>query len=107
MILRIQYSRRGVFICGLIRSDFTQVRQCLPCWSYFEKQDEAYKKNVINLPKEKCVSIEMLSTFGWGKWAKYHMGIDEFGASGPAKDVFKKFDFTSDRLVKLCEDILG
>ncbi|MBO5578447.1 MAG: transketolase [Bacilli bacterium] len=79
----------------------------MPSWEIFAKQDLEYRKSVLLLPSERRVSVEMLSTFGWGKWAKYHMGIDEFGASGPAKDVFKKFDFTSDRLVKLCEDILG
>ncbi len=78
----------------------------MPSWEIFAKQDLEYRKSVLLLPSERRVSVEMLSTFGWGKWAKYHMGIDEFGASGPAKDVFKKFDFTSDRLVKLCEDIL-
>ena len=79
----------------------------MPSWEIFAQQDLEYRKSVLLLPSERRVSVEMLSTFGWGKWAKYHMGIDEFGASGPAKDVFKKFDFTSDRLVKLCEDILG
>jgi len=79
----------------------------MPSWEIFAQQDLEYRKSVLLLPSERRVSVEMLSTFGWGKWAKYHMGIDEFGASGPAKDVFKKFDFTSDHLVKLCEDILG
>ena len=79
----------------------------MPSWEIFAQQDLEYRKSVLLLPSERRVSVEMLSTFGWGKWAKYHMGLDEFGASGPAKDVFKKFDFTSDRLVKLCEDILG
>ncbi len=78
----------------------------MPSWEIFQEQDKEYRRSVLLLPSERRVSVEMLSTFGWGKWAKYHMGIDEFGASGPAKDVFKKFDFTSDRLVRLCEDIL-
>ena len=78
----------------------------MPSWEIFQEQDKEYRRSVLLLPSERRVSVEMLSTFGWGKWAKYHMGIDEFGASGPAKDVFKKFDFTSNRLVRLCEDIL-
>ncbi len=78
----------------------------MPSWEVFQEQDKEYRRSVLLLPSERRVSVEMLSTFGWGKWAKYHMGIDEFGASGPAKDVFKKFDFTSDHLVRLCEDIL-
>ena len=66
----------------------------MPCWSYFDKQDAEYKNSVINLPREKCVSIEMLSTFGWAKYAGLNIGLDTFGASAPAKDVIKKFNFT-------------
>ena len=66
----------------------------MPCWSYFDKQDAEYKASVINLPRDKVVSIEMLSTFGWAKYAGLNIGIDTFGASAPAKDVIKKFNFT-------------
>ena len=78
----------------------------MPSWELFEAQDEKYQEEVLLLPREKRVSVEMLSTFGWDKWAKFHMGINEFGASAPAKDVFKKFNFTSDRLVEICESAL-
>ena len=78
----------------------------MPSWEIFAEQDKEYRREVLLLPSERRVSVEMLSTFGWSKWAKYHMGIDEFGASAPAKDVIKKFDFTSDRLVELCESII-
>ena len=77
----------------------------MPCWSYFEKQDEAYKNSVINLPKEKCVSIEMLSTFGWAKYADTNIGLDQFGASAPAKDVFKKFNFTPEYVAGVVEKL--
>ena len=77
----------------------------MPCWSYFEKQDEAYKNEVINLPREKCVSIEMLSTFGWAKYAATNIGLDQFGASAPAKDVFKKFNFTPEYVASVVEKL--
>ena len=78
----------------------------MPSWEIFNEQPKEYKREVMLLPSERRVSVEMLSTFGWGKWAKYHMGLDNFGASAPAKDVINKFDFTSDHLVALCENIL-
>ena len=78
----------------------------MPSWEIFAEQEKDYRREVLLLPSERRVSVEMLSTFGWGKWAKYHMGLDEFGASAPAKDVINKFNFTSDRLVELCESIL-
>ena len=77
----------------------------MPCWSYFDKQDEAYKKEVINLPREKVVSIEMLSTFGWAKYAATNIGLDQFGASAPAKDVIKKFNFTPEYVASVVENL--
>ena len=91
---------------GLLREKGIDVRVVsMPCWSYFEKQDEAYKKEVINLPREKCVSIEMLSTFGWAKYADTNIGLDQFGASAPAKDVFKKFNFTPEFVAGVVENL--
>ncbi len=78
----------------------------LPSWELFEKQGEEYKEKTFANPWERRVSVEMLSTFGWDRYAKHHMGLDHFGASAPAKDVIKKFDFTSDRLVRLVKEIL-
>ena len=78
----------------------------MPSWELFQEQDVAYRKEVLLLPSERRVSVEMLSTFGWNRWAKYNMGIDEFGASAPAKEAIKKFNFTSDRLVEICERIV-
>lgn len=78
----------------------------MPSWEIFSEQDKEYRRETLLLPSERRVSVEMLSTFGWGKWAKYHMGLDNFGASAPAKDAINKFDFTSDHLVELCEKIL-
>ena len=77
----------------------------MPCWSYFDRQDDAYKASVINLPREKCISIEMLSTFGWAKYAATNIGLDTFGASAPAKDVIKKFNFTPEFVVAQIEKI--
>ena len=77
----------------------------MPCWSYFDKQDEAYKKEVISLPREKVVSIEMLSTFGWAKYAGTNIGLDQFGASAPAKDVIKKFNFTPEYVASVVENL--
>lgn len=78
----------------------------MPSWELFLKQDEAYQNEVLDQPWERRVSVEMLSTFGWDKFAKHHMGLDDFGASAPAKDVIKKFDFTADRLTRLCLEIV-
>lgn len=78
----------------------------MPSMEIFNKQDQNYKDEVLANPYERRISVEMLSTFGWAKWAKYNMGIDTFGTSAPAKDAIKHFDFTSEKLVEICLQIL-
>lgn len=68
----------------------------LPCFELFDKQSEKYKESVLGKDYNKRVSIEMCSTFGWGKYAKFNYGIDEFGASGKAGDLFKHYKFTKE-----------
>ena len=78
----------------------------MPSWELFEEQDQEYKDSVISLPWDKRITVEMLSTFGWDRYAKHHMGIDTFGASAPAKDVIAKFEFTPAKLASLCKGIV-
>ena len=78
----------------------------MPSWELFQEQEQAYQDSVLDQPWDRRVSVEMLSTFGWDRFAKHHMGIDTFGTSAPAKEAIKKFDFTPERLVKIVENIV-
>ena len=78
----------------------------MPSWELFEEQSDEYKKEILDQPWEKRISVEMLSTFGWDRYAKHHIGLDAFGASAPAKDVIKKYDFTAEHLARLVEEII-
>lgn len=78
----------------------------MPSWELFEKQDEAYKNQILNLPREKRISVEMMSSFGWDKYAAHHLSVDEFGLSAPAKDVINYFGFNVEALVKKVEELL-
>ncbi len=83
----------------LLKSKNIDVRVVsLPCFELFDAQSEEYKKSVLGNNYEKRVSVEMSSTFGWGKYAKFNYGIDEFGASGKAEDLFKHYKFTKEDL---------
>ena len=77
----------------------------MPCMEIFREQPEEYKNEVINLPHEKCISVEMLSSFGWGEWAKYNYSINSFGASAPAKHVLAHFGFVPEKLAEFIENI--
>lgn len=68
----------------------------MPSTYLFDKTDEKNKKNILPLPKSKTISLEMLTTFGWGKYADINIGIDTFGTSAPASDVIEAFGFTSE-----------
>jgi transketolase len=71
----------------------------MPSWERFDAQDPAYQAAVLHLPYEKRISLEMASTFGWAKYAKTTLGIDEFGASAPASAVLDHFGFTPEKIV--------
>ena len=72
----------------------------------FLKQDPVYVKEVLGEEYAKRIAVEMLSTFGWHRFAPHVMGIDEFGLSAPANDVINKFNFTSDELVRRIKEII-
>ena len=72
----------------------------MPSTYLFDKQDKQYRDEVIGISKDKVFAVEMLSSFGWYKYADHVMGIDTFGTSAPAKDAIKAYDFTSEHLVK-------
>ena len=78
----------------------------MPCQELFLAQDGNYIKNTLGVPYEKRLAIEMLSSFGWHKFAPNVMGLDEFGRSAPDKDVIKFFNFTSDEIVKRVKEAI-
>jgi transketolase len=48
------------------------------------------------------VSIEAGTTLGWERYtgiAGLRIGLDRFGASAPAEDLFERFGFTADAIV--------
>ncbi len=70
----------------------------LPSIGRFLENDSAYVESVLFLPREKRISIEMATTFGWGGLAGKNIGIDRFGASGKASEVIASYGFDEDSL---------
>lgn len=73
----------------------------MPCWSLFDAQDAAYRADL--LPENALkVSIEAGATLGWERYIGPRglaVGLDRFGASAPAEDLFKRFGFTAEAIV--------
>ncbi len=78
----------------------------MPSWELFEKQDAAYKETVFPKNIRKRLSVEAASTFGWIKYVTEggkSVGINHFGESAPAEELFKEFGFTVENIVTLAE----
>jgi len=68
----------------------------MPCWALFEEQDETYRERILG-PGTVKVGIEAASPFGWDRYIGSDgafVGMHSFGASAPAKDLFKHFGIT-------------
>ena len=76
----------------------------MPSWELFAAQDEAYREDVLPTvdPSQILrVSIEAGSTLGWERHTMVQglrFGMDGFGASAPAPDLFKHFGLTVDTI---------
>ena len=74
----------------------------MPSWEIFEQQSKDYQQSVIPDEVTARVSVELASTFGWGKYVGIQgqtIGMQSFGASAPHKDLAEKFGFTVDHVV--------
>ncbi len=73
----------------------------LPCWSRFDAQPAAYRADL--LPRDALlVSIEAGVTAGWERYTGLdglRFGLDRYGASGPAPDLYKHFGLTAAAIV--------
>ncbi|KAF2252255.1 transketolase [Trematosphaeria pertusa] len=71
----------------------------LPCVEVFDAQDKEYRLSVIpdGIP---TMSVEVMSTLGWEKYSHEQFGLNRFGASGPYKKVYEKFEFTPEGVAK-------
>lgn len=81
----------------------------MPSWELFERQDDEYKENILPREVTNRVSIEAGTTLGWHKYVGSYgkvIGIDSFGGSAPGKDLFKKYDITSQRVIEEALDLL-
>lgn len=72
----------------------------MPCTSLFDSQKSSFKNKLLQSKLSQIFVIEAGSTMYWNKYTNQEniFGIDEFGASAPAKDVFNKYGLTPKRI---------
>lgn len=74
----------------------------MPCFEIFEKQDEAYKNRILGGRNILKVAIEAGIEQGWNRYIGdegLFIGMNSFGASGKAEDLYKHFHITADDVV--------
>ena len=80
----------------------------MPCTNVFDRQPAAYRAAVLpaDLPK---VAVEAGVSDGWYKYVGLNgkvVGLDRFGESAPADELFKLFGFTVDNVVAAVKAVL-
>lgn len=96
---------------GVLHDEGVQVRVVsMPSWELFAKQDASYREAVLPHAVTARVSVEAGITMGWERWigaAGSSVGIDHFGASAPAEELFARFGFTSENVAAHVRKVLG
>ncbi len=80
----------------------------MPCTSVFDAQDAAYKESVLPAAVTARVAVEAACTGGWWKYVGSNgkvIGIDTFGESAPAGELFKLFGFTAENVGKAIDEV--
>jgi transketolase len=74
----------------------------IPSWEIFDRQDQAYREEVLPPHIQARVAIEQASTLGWERYVGTGgavIGMSTFGASAPLKELQHKFGFTPEAVV--------
>jgi transketolase len=82
----------------------------MPSTTTFEQQDEAYKQSVLPSSVRRRVAVEAGSAAPWWRYVGLDgqiVGIDHFGASAPAKELFKAYGFTAEHVAEAIDKALA
>jgi transketolase len=70
----------------------------------------AYRHEVLPPDVSARIAVEAGSPLGWERFTGSQgiiIGMHRFGASAPAKDLFKTFGFTVEAVIEKAEKLLG
>lgn len=79
----------------------------IPNMGVFAAQDAAYRNDVLPVEMAARVAVEAGSTDGWYRWVGPQgrvIGIDRFGESAPAKEVYKHLGVTAEAVVEAVKE---
>lgn len=79
----------------------------MPCTELFDKQDISYQEEVLGTAPR--IAVEAASKFGWERYVGLNgdiIGMDGFGASGPAEELYKYFGITKEEVVEAVKNCM-
>lgn len=80
----------------------------MPCCEVFDRQCSEYKEQVLPSAVRARVAIEAGATTTWYKYVGLDgkvLGLDHYGASAPAGELFKKYGFTVENAVAVAKSL--
>jgi len=101
----------AVSAAEVLGADGVKVRVVsVPCTDVFETQDAGYRESVLPGAIGARVVIEAGVTAMWWPYAGPAgrvIGIDRFGESAPANELFEHFGFSTENVVSVAKDVLN
>ncbi|OED47611.1 transketolase [Rhodobacteraceae bacterium (ex Bugula neritina AB1)] len=88
----------------------------MPCMELFAAQDEAYRRKVLPAGPVRVGIEAAVRDGGWDRWLlgergqekkAAFVGMDRFGASAPAGELFERFGITAEGTVAKVKELLG
>jgi len=80
----------------------------MPCTEEYDAQDADYKESILPAAVTARVAVEAGVTGFWGKYVGLNgkvIGIDTFGESAPAAELFKMFGITTEAVVAAVNEV--
>jgi transketolase len=80
----------------------------MPCTDLFDRQSAEYKETVLPRSATKRVAVEALAKDTWYKYVGLDgavIGMDSFGESAPASDLFSYFNITTDAVYNVAKGL--
>ena len=80
----------------------------MPSFELFDAQSDEYKESVMPKAVRKRVAVEAAASFGWHKYVGLDgetVTLDHFGASAPAKLLFKEYGFTNENVAAVAKRV--
>jgi len=80
----------------------------MPSWELFEEQSPEYRAQALGAAPR--IAIEAAARMGWDRWIGENgafIGMNGFGASAPAPDLYRHFNITADNVVETARRLIA